>query len=132
MAKIIKRLVILCFLIFIAKSSIGQDHPFMLKGSINADTGKINLYLIADISFYPKGFTQTTAKLNNGKFEFVGSIPYPVGVRLLTPDKKYFSGFFMIAPGNQSVSVSLDSNRVVPSIQNEAMDEYFGQFHKAF
>lgn len=73
-----------------------------------------------------------SSEIKAGKFTFEGFLTYPVAIELKSADNHYLSGFFMISPGKQSITISLDSNRKVPVIDNSTMREYNGAYANAF
>ncbi|MDB5128892.1 TlpA disulfide reductase family protein [Mucilaginibacter sp.] len=130
----IKYFIISFFLVFTV-SAFGQVislKKFSIEGTINADTGTINMYLVADSSYFPAGVRQLSSKIIDHKFRFEGSIPYPVGVQLAQNNSRYQSGLFVITPGNQTIICNTDSNRITPQVQNHVMHEYNNVYNPAF
>lgn len=105
--------------------------PFKINGSINVDTGTIQLKLLVDKEYYPEGVQNLRAKIINKKFFFRGYIPYPQGIQL-SYGAGYLSNSFIIAPGTQSIILNIDSNRKVPEVQNLVMKEYYSDYIHAF
>jgi peroxiredoxin len=122
----VKKIVFL-MLVFLAtvKSAIGNTldlKPFILKGSINIDTGSIQLEMAADSSLYPIAARNLTAKIVKGKFTFEGTLPNPLGFRLLI-NQKYFSELIVVDPGLQTVICKIESVKDRPVINNRSMAE---------
>ena len=98
---------------------------FELAGTINVDTGRIELLPEGDISYYPSGIKQLTARIKNGHFAFAGTILYPYGLRLiLRSSGNYISNYFYLEPGRQKIVCNADSIRETPQIINHTMTEY--------
>lgn len=105
--------------------------PFEINGNINANTGIVELQLLFDTDYYPPGVENMVAKIENKKFTFSGSIPYPQGFTL-SYGNVYYSSLFVVEPGTQSVTVNIDAVREVPKVDNQAMKEYEGEYAKAY
>ena len=123
------RTCVLWFLLFgSVESGFTQStcSTFKLEGFINADSGKMILIAIEDDSYYPKSLSSHEARLNNGRFVFTDSIPYPyafliglnVGTQLV-----YLSDIFFIDPCGQTIYCNKDSLREVPKLANKSMEE---------
>lgn len=106
--------------------------PFLLEGRINTDTIKLKVLLIGDSTFYPQGFSGLKPTIRNHTFTLSGKLSYPVGIQLISEDKRYLSGFFIICPGTQFLSISVDSNRKVPLVRNSAMNELTNEYQPAY
>lgn len=114
-------LILLCNLVWLSNTVYAQKstHNYTLTGTINADTGTINLLT----SLRPKQVT----KVVKGRFSFRDSIEYPTagwlffykGAELL-----YSSEMFFIEPGNQPIICKVDSFSEIPEISNKTMKEY--------
>lgn len=114
----------------IIECSLGQNmksRVYQVKGTINADTGKVSFRLLADKSFYPKDFIYNSSEVKNRKFQITGTIPYPIGLGI-TDSSAYLSSMFMIEAGNQFINIDLDSSRTVPEVQNAVMKEYYTSY----
>lgn len=105
--------------------------PFKINGNINADTGTVQLYLIADTCYYPKSVQKIIAKVENKKFYFNGQIPFPQAF-LLVYGRGYASNIFVIEPGTQSITCNIDSNRETPKVDNKVMKDYYGNYTNTF
>jgi hypothetical protein len=68
-----------------------QDRSFELKGTVNIDTGYMQLIMIGDSSLYPESARHLTSPILNGKFKFSGKIPYPLAYMLITTSYSYVS-----------------------------------------
>ncbi|MEN7547153.1 TlpA disulfide reductase family protein [Rapidithrix thailandica] len=106
--------------------------PFTLNGNINADSGVIQLNVSFDSDYYPKEVAKTIkARVENRKFTIKGFIPYPQGVTL-SYGERYYSYFFVIEPGTQSVTCNLIAGRETPKVDNATMKEYEMEYLKAY
>ena len=106
--------------------------PFLLEGTINVDTGTVQLSLVGDDGYYPLGKeTAMSAQVNQGRFFFRSRTPYPIGVRL-SYERQYRSSVFVIEPGTQTIVCNVDSSQEVPTVSNLAMKEYEKEFGSAF
>jgi peroxiredoxin len=105
--------------------------PFTLNGTINADTGTIELRLLQDPSFYPEALRNLIATVKNRQFTFSGYLPSPQGFQLLYSGN-YVSGEFVIEAGKQAVHFNIDSSFQTPHVQNVAMQEYEQEYLSAF
>lgn len=105
--------------------------PFTLNGTINADTGTIELRLLQDPSFYPEALRNLIAPVKNRQFTFSGYLPSPQGFQLLYSGN-YVSGEFVIEAGKQAVHFNIDSSFQTPHVQNVAMKEYEQEYLPAF
>ena len=101
-----------------------QDRSFELKGTVNIDTGYMQLTMIGDSSLYPESARHLTSPIINGKFKFSGQIPYPLAYMLITTSYSYVSDVIVLEPGIQSVICNADSSRKIPKIENKVMQEY--------
>ncbi len=111
-----------------------QQHklfPFKINGTINADTGTVQMKMLVDTRYYPPGVKNLTAKVENKKFTFHGFIPYPQGVQLYY-NSAYYSNSFVIEQGIQSVTFNIDSNDKTPEVHNRVMKEYYEGYKMAF
>ncbi|HYG38547.1 MAG TPA: TlpA disulfide reductase family protein [Cytophagales bacterium] len=105
--------------------------PFKIEGSINADTGIVELNILSE-AYYPKGVKKIEAKVENGRFLFTGYFPpYPQGVRL-TYQNGRSSDLFVIEPGKQSVLFNMNAHRETPKVDNQSMKEYYQEYSNAF
>jgi peroxiredoxin len=130
--RIVSLSVILCF--FLSIPLFAQQPkllPFTLNGTINADTGTIELRLLADPSFYPQSLQNLSAKVENKQFTFQGFLPSPQGFQLLY-SQSYVSGEFVLEAGKQSIRFNIDSSFQTPHVQNAAMREYYQEYVPAF
>lgn len=101
--------------------------PFSIEGQINADTGTVELRMLTDISYYPKGVQNLSAKVKNGKFFMNGYIPYPQGFEFRY-GSYYYSDVFVIEKGRQLIKININSNGKIPEVQNEVMKEYYHDY----
>ncbi|ETZ24124.1 TlpA disulfide reductase family protein [Pedobacter sp. V48] len=130
----IKKLYLSLFLILVFTiNSYGQsisENSFELNGSIDVDTGTIKLAFINAKEYYPSGIEEMVVKIKDGKFQFKGSTPYPIGVFLNA--KVFVSDMFILEKGVQTITCNIDSNFKIPEMKNHAMDEYRNEYLKAF
>jgi thiol-disulfide isomerase/thioredoxin len=119
-------------LLFWYHSSRGQTNDsFVLSGSINVDSGMINLYSRGSNTAFPKDFNFSPVPVKNGKFKIEGKIstPYEVILQLKVGGQfTYLSGGFFIEPGVQNIICNADSLREIPNIQNASMLEYLKEY----
>lgn len=122
----------LMLLLGIASGAQSQEagKKFVISGSINVDTGSVELLTLSDSSYYPRSI-YSSAKVKNGKFILKGSIPYPTGVEIRY-NKSFGSGLFLIESGEQSVQLDINDFRKTPVVDNIVMKEYYGDFTGAF
>ncbi len=104
--------------------------PFKINGTINANTGTIELRLFVDPSFYPENLRKLSTKVENKKFYFSGYIPSPQGFELLY-NSEHSSSDFIIEAGTQSITFNIDSGSVIPRVQNVAMREDYNDYINA-
>lgn len=124
----------LFFLVFQSFDLYAQEsklNSFEIEGSINADTGTLVLMPLHYPEYYPENIEKIEVRIENNKFHFSGSIPYPLGFTLQY-ENSYASRLFVVEPGQQSISVNLEANREVPEVDNKAMREYKEGFTAAF
>ncbi|MCO4292692.1 TlpA family protein disulfide reductase [Solitalea sp. MAHUQ-68] len=105
--------------------------PFKVIGDINADSGIIELQMLADSCFYPQKINLRTNVVNK-KFYFEGTIAYPQPVRLIYNSGEYVGDFCIIEPGSQSIKCDFTLHREIPPMNNRSMKEYFGAYTDAF
>src|SRR3954464_11133974 len=89
-----------------------QQHkmlPFKINGTINADTGTIELRMFVDPSFYPENLRKLSRHVKNKKFYFSGYLPSPQGFELLYNSERSSSDF-IIEAGTQSITYNIDSS----------------------
>lgn len=117
-------LLLVCFLII----SCGTNEPnFTLNGTINADSGKIELNFYSD---YILGETDIiTTEIKNKKFSFSGYISESQGVFITVEDSCvegnliYVSSDFVIDKGPQTITIDINSSREVPEVKNKTILE---------
>jgi len=124
-------LLLLNFVLVVSSSAQHKQlHPFIIEGSINADTGTVKLLLVNDTSYYPQSARGFTAKIQHGKFTITGSIPYPQAYEIdLWPF--HVSHFFLIDTGTQKVTINVDSMSETPKSDSRAMHEYYEDYMPA-
>lgn len=131
----LKSLSISIFLLLFSLNLLAQQAsqmlPFKIEGFINADTGTVKLEVLFDKDYYPKGVESMIARVENGKFTFDGSIPYPQGFTISYEDE-YYSDLFVIEPGIQKVSCDVHSSGEVPKVENDVMREFHEEYDQAF
>jgi thiol-disulfide isomerase/thioredoxin len=101
-----------------------QERSFELNGTVNIDTGYMQLTMIGDSSLYPEPARHLTSPIQNGKFKFSGKIPYPMAYLLKTTSYSYVSDVIVLEPGIQSVVCDADSSRKMPDVKNKVMLDY--------
>jgi len=109
-------------------------NSFTLKGTINTDTGVMQLFPVRDISYYPYR-TNLETGIDNGKFTFTDSIAYPTAYRLglrINKSLRYLSDVFYIDPCVQTISCHIDSNWEMPAISNNTMRELTTKYNPCF
>ncbi|MEQ9286240.1 MAG: TlpA disulfide reductase family protein [Cyclobacteriaceae bacterium] len=104
---------------------------FAINGSVNIDTGSVQLDLYYDTDYYASGTKKVVANIENGAFYMEGLIPYPQGFTLSSGDH-YYTGIFIIEPGVQSMKCNIDSAGEIPVIENKAMTEFRTGYNTAF
>ncbi|MBN8837602.1 MAG: TlpA family protein disulfide reductase [Sphingobacteriia bacterium] len=118
----------LLFFLFVV-DIIGQnDQTFILKGTINADSGTVILLPVGDITYYPENLRDITTDIKNQKFEINGKISHPyafqIGVRV-NERWKYISSIFFVEPTNQHIICNIDSAREYPLVDNKISHEFY-------
>ncbi len=115
------RLFLLVTFLIVDVHCFAQKKDFILNGSINIDTGNIQLLLDVPGDYSPDPVVKETF-VNHGRFVFKGKIidPLPYKIRW---SNNYISGTFFIESGAQSVVCNTDSFRVIPQIENESTIE---------
>ncbi|MFD2160787.1 redoxin domain-containing protein [Paradesertivirga mongoliensis] len=103
---------------------------FIINGSINADTGSIELITLGDSSYYPSRI-HSKSEVKNGKFTLAGTLSYPQGV-MAKYNGNMISGLFLIDKGKQLLKLDINDFRKTPVINNEVMREYYGDYLSAF
>lgn len=103
-------------------------YPFNVEGSINLDTGRVEIELIADSSYYPQGLLPWKGIVLNKKFYISGEIPGPIGVHLsCTVNKAYYvSNVFVLDPGSQTIEYDIKFFKEI-KVNNRSMqiaDDY--------
>jgi thiol-disulfide isomerase/thioredoxin len=115
------------------QSSRGQNNDsFTLSGSINVDSGMLNLFEAGNITTYPENFNFSPVPVTKGKFRIEGKINSPYEVRLYLKvgnQIKYVSEGFFIEPGMQTIICNADSSREIPDINNASMFEFLKEYH---
>lgn len=100
----------------------GQSSNFKIDGTVNVDSGKIELHFYSD--YIPGGIDKITTTIENGKFTISGDIPESQGVFITIGDSySYLSSDFVIDKGLQTVSIDKDLSREVPEVKNKTMLE---------
>lgn len=105
-----------------------QNSNFTIDGTINVDSGKIDLLFYTE--YVPEGIDIITAEIKNKKFFISGYIPESQGVFIILEDK-YMSSDFIINKGLQTISINVDLPREVPVVENKTMLEDYPNY-KAF
>jgi len=100
--------------------------PFTLEGTINTDSGTVELAPIGSPAYYPFRNPPLKAAVEKGKFLIKGFVLYPLAYRILL-DKRgelvYLSDFFLIDPGFQTIRCNVDSLRESPLLVNFSRQE---------
>lgn len=132
-----KRSFVFLFILLVFSSPAGaqkRSPAFILKGSINTDTGTIFLVPMGANTYYPGQTVFSESKIINGKFEISDTCRYPSAFRFgITKNSalKYISDYFFIEPGVQNIQCNIDSLREMPLIENGTMKELMGPFSRA-
>jgi len=100
----------------------GQSPNFKIDGTVNVDSGKIDLHFYSD--YIPSGTGPITAEIKNKKFSISGYIPESQGV-FITIDDIYLSADFIINKGVQAITINIDLSREVPVVENKTMLEEY-------
>jgi len=93
---------------------------FKVEGNINLDTGRLDVEMAENKALYPDGFKNFSVTIKNGKFLITGKTMYPIWVSFKVGDK-YSSNSTAIAPGEQLISLNVDSNNSSPKNTNSVM-----------
>jgi thiol-disulfide isomerase/thioredoxin len=104
---------------------------FRLTGTINRDSGMINLYSIGNITDFPKYFNFSPVPVRHGKFIIEGKISHPYQVMFILKASgviTYISDGFFIEPGVQNITCNADSLKEIPIIHNSTMIEYLQKY----
>ncbi|MBY0244678.1 MAG: AhpC/TSA family protein [Sphingobacteriaceae bacterium] len=115
-----KYLIIILF-IFLTFNGFSQQ-KFTLQGTINIDTGTVELRYIGQRDYYPKNSQEMYASVKDGKFTFSGKIDIPTGY-YLNYGNSYYSDNFVIQSGTQNVNIDVKANREMPQLDSEIMKE---------
>jgi len=99
---------------------------FIINGSINADTGSIELITLSDSSYYPSRI-HSKSEIKNGRFTLAGTLSYPQGV-FAKYNSGMQTGLFLIDSGKQFLKLDIKDFRKTPVIDNKVMKEYYGDF----
>ncbi len=123
------KLLSITILFLLSYSLLAQEkqYSFNIEGTINTDSGKVTIDLFYDHDYYPKGIEKMEAEVKDKKFSFRGYIPYPQAFTI-SYGQQYYSRLFVVESGDQSMTLNIDANREVPSIDNQAMREYEGEY----
>ncbi len=103
----------------------GQNSNFKIDGTVNVDSGKIDLHFYRD--YISSGTDKITAEIKNKKFSMSGNILESQGV-FITIDSIYISSDFVIDKGLQTISINIDSSRKVPVVKNKTMLEEYPNY----
>jgi thiol-disulfide isomerase/thioredoxin len=114
-------------------SSDAQKYPalFVLKGSVNIDTGQVFLMPVGENAYYPRISNFEESKIKNGNFLISDSIDYPSAFRIaikVNSVLQYVSDYFYIDSGIQNIQCNIDSSHVTPIISNQSMVEFENVF----
>ena len=123
-------LAVLFSIIFISSTNsfaqLSTQRKFELYGSINLDSGVVELCSIADSNYYPKSAHKMSTYVKNNKFHFSGQLPHPLAYQLSAQfaGGAYNSNLFVIEAGIQSMKCNVDSNHETPQVSNSIMSGY--------
>jgi thiol-disulfide isomerase/thioredoxin len=92
--------------------------PFVIKGTVNADTGTVELRLLADPDFYPENTRKFTGVIENRKFIISGHLSSPLGFDVMCAPY-LIRGPIIIQAGEQLMNIQIDSNRATVKIHNQ-------------
>lgn len=104
---------------------------FTLHGTINCDTGTMELFPTVDTAYYRYYHRILKARIIGGKFSFSDSISYPGAFKLILRPI-YASGVFYVETGVQTVICNVDSIRKSPIVENASMKELNNEFNPSF
>jgi thiol-disulfide isomerase/thioredoxin len=129
------KIFIYILILYSYQTCFGQTNSsYTLYGTINADSGIVELLPVVNISDYPKNFNFSGIPVKNGKFLIKGKISFPIEVILgfrVGGQFTYLSGRFFIEPGTQTITCNADSLRKIPQIRNATMLEYLQEYLSA-
>ncbi len=103
----------------------GQTSNFKMDGTINIDSGTIELHFYPD--YLPDGTNKITAVIKNKKFSLSGYIPESQGV-FITVDNDYLSSDFIIDKDLQTISIDIDSQKGKPEVTNKTMQNEYPDY----
>ncbi len=113
------------FYCLISSCGNGQNSNFTIDGTVNADSGKLELRFYSD--YIPGGTDVITAEIRDKKFTISGYIPESQGV-FIGIDNIYQSSDFIIDKGKQTISININSYREVPAVENKTMLEEYPNY----
>ncbi len=99
-----------------------QPSNFRIDGIINADSGKISLCFYSD--YLPNKIKELVTQVKDKKFSISEYIPEAQGVFLLFGNR-YLTPNFVIEKGVQTISINIDSFKIVPKVNNMTMLEEY-------
>lgn len=116
----------------VVSNSFGKDEKqffFKIDGTINADTGTIQLEFFTE--YIPNKEKVLKARIKNKTFSISGYIPEPQSVVLFLDDR-YMSSNFIIEKGIQTISINTDLTRKVPLVKNNIMMNEYPMYLASF
>lgn len=125
--------ILLAAFILTTINALGQNNNqinFEINGTINADTGKINLEFYTD--YTSNKIAELVTQVKNNKFSFSGFITEPQGAFILFDDRLYMSSDFIIEKGVQTITINTDSSREVPPVSNNTMVNEYPRYSAFF
>lgn len=97
--------------------------PYKIYGSVNVDSGSVALVPVANENLYPESFKTLETTINNGRFEFAGEIPFPLGYYIII-DEIYMSDLVVVYDGDQRYEINIENNRQVPQVEGRFSQEF--------
>lgn len=101
----------------------GQNSNFKIDGTVNVDSGKIDLHFYSDC--IPSGIKKISAEIKDKRFSISGYIPESQGV-FITIDDVYLSSNFILDEGLQTISIDLQQE--MPIVKNKTMLEEYPNY----
>ena len=117
---------------FIISNSFGQidkQFYFQINGTINTDTGTVSLRFYSE--YIPNKTSELEGRVEHHKFSISGYIPESQAVFILLDDR-YLSDDFIIEKGIQTISINIDSTRIVPVVLNNTMINEYPRYASFF
>ncbi|HZK63034.1 MAG TPA: hypothetical protein VFC34_02755 [Puia sp.] len=120
----------LLLFLFLANIGVRAQSPgflFTLEGSLNSDTGTVQLFPMGNALYYAYHPESIRAPVVRGKFVFKDSVLYPSAYRIFFfrgNELTYLSDFFLVDSGYQTIRCNIDSLREMPILTNFSRREF--------